>query len=110
MNRYSNWAEVKHRMRESQPTVSDAEWASRKQAARTATEAHVLGHHLREIREEQGLTQAQVATSLGISQARVSQIERGEIHNLETMRTYAEALGARITVTIEYGDRTVGAA
>ncbi|AKJ11815.1 XRE family transcriptional regulator [Streptomyces incarnatus] len=110
MNRYSNWAEVKRRMRESQPEVSDAEWASRKQAARTATEAHVVGHRLREIREEQGLTQAQVATSLGISQARVSQIERGEIHNLETMRTYAEALGARITVTIEYGDRTVGAA
>ncbi|MCN9242884.1 helix-turn-helix domain-containing protein [Streptomyces sp. RY43-2] len=45
-----------------------------------------------------------------MSQARVSQIERGEIHNLETMRTYAAALGARITVSIEYGDRTIGAA
>ncbi|WP_405818371.1 helix-turn-helix domain-containing protein [Streptomyces sp. NBC_01390] len=52
----------------------------------------------------------QVAASVGITRARVSQIERGDIHNLETMRTYAEALGARITVTIEYGDRTVGAA
>ncbi|MGY0057584.1 helix-turn-helix transcriptional regulator [Streptomyces sp. LZ34] len=66
--------------------------------------------HLREIREEQGLTQAQVAASAGISQARVSQIERGEIHSLETMRTYAAALGARITVSIEYGDRPLGAA
>ncbi|MFJ9564679.1 helix-turn-helix domain-containing protein [Streptomyces fuscichromogenes] len=65
---------------------------------------------MREIREEQGLTQSQVAESVGISQARVSQIERGEIHNPETMRTCAEALGAKITVTIEYGDRTVGAA
>ncbi|MGY1499751.1 helix-turn-helix domain-containing protein [Streptomyces sp. QTS52] len=110
MNQYSSWAEVKPRMRENQPEVSDAEWESRKQAARTATEAHVLGHHLREIREEQGLTQNQVAGLVGISQARVSQIERGEIHNLETMRTYAEALGARVTVTIEYGDRVVGAA
>ncbi|NED00771.1 helix-turn-helix transcriptional regulator, partial [Streptomyces sp. SID6648] len=63
-----------------------------------------------EIREEQGLTQAQVAASVGISQARVSQIERGEIHHLETMRTYAAALGARITVSIEYGDRIIGAA
>ncbi|MER6356273.1 helix-turn-helix transcriptional regulator [Streptomyces sp. NPDC001634] len=60
--------------------------------------------------KEQGLTQAQVAATVGISQARVSQIERGEIHNLETMRTYAAALGARITVSIEYGDRTIGAA
>lgn len=110
MSQYSSWAEVKRRMRENQPEVSDAEWESRKQAARTATEAHVLGHHLREIREEQGLTQAQVAGAVGISQARVSQVERGEIHNLETMRTYAQALGARITVTIEYGDRTVGVA
>ncbi|MCI3278607.1 helix-turn-helix domain-containing protein [Streptomyces cylindrosporus] len=110
MSQYSSWAETKRRLRENQPAVSDVEWESRKQAARTATEAYVVGHHLREIREEQGLTQAQVAATVGISQARVSQIERGEIHNLETMRAYAEALGARITVTIEYGDRTAGAA
>lgn len=51
-----------------------------------------------------------MAEAVGISQARVSQIERGEIHNLETMRTYASALGAKITVSIEYGDRIVGAA
>ncbi|MCW2874425.1 helix-turn-helix transcriptional regulator [Actinacidiphila oryziradicis] len=110
MSRHSSWAEVKRRMREAHPEVSEAEWEARRQAARTATEAHVLGHHLREIREEQGLTQAQVAASVGITQARVSQIERGEIHNLETMRTYAAALGAKITVSIEYGDRTIGAA
>jgi DNA-binding XRE family transcriptional regulator len=110
MSRYSSWTEVKRQMREARPEVSDAEWEQRKQAARASTEAYVLGHHLREIREEQGLTQAQVAESVGISQARVSQIERGEIHNLETMRAYATALGARITVTIEYGDRRVGAA
>jgi DNA-binding XRE family transcriptional regulator len=110
MSRHSSWAEVKRRMREAHPEVSEAEWEARRQAARTATEAHVLGHHLREIREEQGLTQAQVAASVGITQARVSQIERGEIHNLETMRTYAAALGAKITVPIEYGDRTIGAA
>jgi DNA-binding XRE family transcriptional regulator len=110
MSRHSSWAEVKRRMREAHPEVSEAEWEARRQAARTATEAHVLGHHLREIREEQGLTQAQVAASVGITQARVSQIERGEIHNLETMRTYAAALSAKITVSIEYGDRTIGAA
>ncbi|WP_267129484.1 hypothetical protein [Streptomyces alkaliterrae] len=40
----------------------------------------------------------------------MSQSERGEIHNLETMRAYADALGARITPAIEYGDRTIGAA
>ncbi|WAL96836.1 helix-turn-helix domain-containing protein [Streptomyces sp. Je 1-369] len=110
MGEYSGWAEVKRRMRENAPDVSDAEWERRKQTARTATEAHVLGHHLREIREEQNLTQADVAKAVGISQARVSQVERGEIHNLETMRSYAAALGARLTVSIEYGDRVGGAA
>ncbi|MEU3900652.1 helix-turn-helix domain-containing protein [Streptomyces sp. NPDC045251] len=110
MSGHSSWAAVKRQVREARPEVPDVEWEDRKQAARTATEAYVLGHHLREIREEQGLTQAQVAASVGISQARVSQIERGEIHDLETMRTYAAALGARITVSIEYGDRTIGAA
>ncbi|MQY10309.1 putative antitoxin HigA2 [Streptomyces sp. RB5] len=101
---------MKRRVREAHPEVSDEEWAARRRAARIATERHVLGYHLREIREEQGLTQAQVAASAGISQARVSQIERGDVHNLETMRTYAAALGARITVAIEYGDRPMGAA
>jgi hypothetical protein len=56
MSQYSSWAEVKRRMRENQPEVTDAEWESREQAARTATDAYVVGHHLREIREEQGLT------------------------------------------------------
>lgn len=110
MSDYSGWAEVKRRMREAHPEVSDAQWEARKQAARAATEAYVLGCRLREIREQQGLTQVQLAASIGISQARVSQIERGEIHNLETMRAYADALGARITVSIEYDGRTMGAA
>ncbi|WP_032766999.1 helix-turn-helix domain-containing protein [Streptomyces sp. CNS654] len=110
MSEHSSWAEVKRRMRAAAPETTDVEREGRKQAARTATEAYVLGHHLRVIREEQGLTQAQVAKSVGISQARVSQIERGEIHNLESMRTYAAALGARIKVSIEYGDRTAGVA
>ncbi|WP_405700487.1 helix-turn-helix transcriptional regulator [Streptomyces sp. NBC_01383] len=110
MTQYSNWADVKRRLRESNPEASDADWEGRKQVARAATEAYVLGHGLREIREAQGLTQVQVAEAVGISQAWVSQIERGEIHNLEIMRTYASALGAKITFSIEYGDRIVGAA
>ncbi|MBZ4014186.1 helix-turn-helix domain-containing protein [Streptomyces purpurogeneiscleroticus] len=110
MSGHSSWAETKRQMREAHPEVTDFEWEARKQAARTTTEAHVLGYHLRMIREEQGRTQAQVAAAVGASQARVSQIERGEIHNLETMRTYAAALGARITLSIKYGDRVIGAA
>lgn len=56
MSRYSTWAEVKRRLRESRPEVTDAEWESRKQAARTVTEAYVAEPPLREIHEERGLT------------------------------------------------------
>ncbi|MEW2388803.1 hypothetical protein AB0933_10650 [Streptomyces venezuelae] len=44
MSRYSSWPDVKRRMRERRPEVSDAEWADRRQAARSATEAYVLAH------------------------------------------------------------------
>jgi hypothetical protein len=59
MSQYSSWAEVKRRMRENQPEVSDVEWESRKQAARTATEAHALGRHLREVRQDLSITRSQ---------------------------------------------------
>ncbi|MCX4508494.1 helix-turn-helix transcriptional regulator [Streptomyces anulatus] len=74
MSEHSSRAEVKQRMRATAPDATDAEREGRRQAARTATEVYVLGHHLRVIREEQGLTQAQVAKSVGISQARVSHV------------------------------------
>ncbi|WP_308294620.1 helix-turn-helix transcriptional regulator [Streptomyces sp. JJ66] len=63
--------------------MSEEEWAAGQEEARVRTEAYVLGYHLRQIREEQGLTQADVATAVGVSQARVSQIERNEIHQLD---------------------------
>ncbi|MEV2264245.1 hypothetical protein OG473_18150 [Streptomyces anulatus] len=58
MGEHSSWAEVKHRMRAVAPEMTDAEREGRRQAARTATEAYVLGHHLRVIREEQDLPSA----------------------------------------------------
>ncbi|NLU66731.1 helix-turn-helix transcriptional regulator [Streptomyces sp. HNM0574] len=110
MSGYSSWAEVKRRRREREPEVSEAEWAERKREARQATEAFALGHHLRELREHLGLTQRHMATVLGVSQARVSQIESGEVRSLETLRAYAAALGARISVSLEYEGRVIGAA
>ncbi len=50
MSGQSSWAEVRQRMRAGAPEANDAEREARRQAARTATEAYVLGHHLRVIR------------------------------------------------------------
>ncbi|WP_093908681.1 helix-turn-helix domain-containing protein [Streptomyces sp. cf386] len=64
----------------------------------SAPQAYALGHRLRAVREEQGLTRGQAAVAADLFPTWVSQIEDGEIHDLETMRAYARALGTRITV------------
>ncbi|NUT25317.1 MAG: helix-turn-helix transcriptional regulator [Streptomyces sp.] len=64
----------------------------------SAPQAYALGHRLRQAREEQGLTRGQAADAVDFFPTWISQIEGGEIDDLETMRTYARALGTRITV------------
>ncbi len=63
----------------------------------SAPQAYALGHQLRQVREEQGLTRGQAAvTAKNFFPSWIAQIEGGEIHDLKTMREYARALGARI--------------
>ena len=63
-------------------------------------------HRLAEIRESLGLTQQALATLMGVSQARVSQIERGELESTElsTLRRYLRELGVDVEVTVRVGD------
>lgn len=68
-------------------------------SALSAPRAYTLGHQLRELREQQGLTRGQAADAADLFPTWISQIEGGEIHDLETVRTYARALGTRITGT-----------
>lgn len=63
----------------------------------SAPQAYDLGHRLRAVREEQGLTRGQAADAADLFPTWISQIEGGEIHDLETMRAYAQSLGTRIT-------------
>lgn len=50
-----------------------------------------------ELREKQGLTQAELATRCGIDQADISRIERGATSpTARTLQRIAEALGADI--------------
>lgn len=61
---------------------------------------------LKTARENRHLTQRQVAAGMGINQNRVSAIElRGISHiNLKTLKRYANALGGKLRVTIEFND------
>jgi transcriptional regulator with XRE-family HTH domain len=58
----------------------------------------VRGHQLAEMRTAAGLTQAQVAEMLGVSQARVSKIEHGEISGIDIVRSYVGALGGTLDI------------
>jgi DNA-binding XRE family transcriptional regulator len=77
-----------------------------KAAAHERREAYVRGHQLAEMRATAGLTQAEVAEVLGVSQARVSKIEHGEISGIDVVRAYVSALGGSVDVVAHIGARS----
>ena len=64
---------------------------------------------LREARKAEHLTQSDVAERMGISQARVSEVESGDVGSLKvsTLARYAEALGGTFEAIIQIGDKTI---
>src|SRR5580692_7411528 len=61
---------------------------------------------LAEMRRRLGITQADVATRMGITQGRVSAIEhaRPGATELRTLAAYVEALGGRLEIIADFGD------
>jgi transcriptional regulator with XRE-family HTH domain len=53
------------------------------------------------------LTQQDIAGALGVSIARVSQIEHGEVTSFEVIARYVEALGGGLDLVAGFGDRTI---
>lgn len=51
-------------------------------------------------RSQSGLTQAQVAERLGVSQPAVARIESGKNVSLKTLRRYAHALGCTVKIEL----------
>lgn len=50
------------------------------------------GHQLAEMRTTAGVMQPELAEALGVSQARISKIEHGEISGIDVVRAYVAAL------------------
>ena len=75
-------------------------------AAVTRREAYVRGHQRAEMRQAPGLTRADLAEVLQVSQARISKIEHGEISGIDILRTYITALGGSIELVATLGERT----
>ena len=74
--------------------------------ARDSAIAAVRAYRLAELRRELGFNQASLARRLGISQSRVSRIERGDLDHTEiaTLRAFTEALGGELEITVRLGD------
>lgn len=69
-------------------------------------QARISAYRLSEFRRELGMTQAQVAAAMGVSQRRVSQIERGDLGatHLDTIRAYIAALGGEVEIMARVGN------
>ncbi len=61
---------------------------------------------LNELREQQGLTQTELAERMAVSQSAVSKLERRPDPSLDALRAYAAALGGEVVVLVRLGDRT----
>ena len=102
---YSKWSDVRAGGRAAYPRTDD-EQAVGEAAARERREAYARGHQLAEMRTTAGVTQAERAGVLGVSQARISKIEHGEISGIDVVRAYVSALGGSIDVVARLGDRS----
>ncbi|MEI8083004.1 MAG: helix-turn-helix domain-containing protein [Actinomycetes bacterium] len=67
----------------------------------------VRSYSLREVREEAGLTQVQLAERMNVTQPSVSALERGEMDKagLVTIKAYVEALGGTVQIVAQFGDQ-----
>lgn len=104
MARYRYWKDVR----------AEARATGRLDEARIAEHrremlAEVRAQRLAEIRQSSGLNQTEVANRLGVSQSRVSRIERGDIDHTEiaTVRAYVGALGGEVEIVARFGDERI---
>ena len=72
----------------------------------TRMEAEERAYRLREIREDQGVTQKELAERMHLTQPTISALEAGDLDRsgLATLKSYVEALGGTVEVTATFGD------
>ncbi|HEY3907472.1 MAG TPA: helix-turn-helix transcriptional regulator [Streptosporangiaceae bacterium] len=67
-----------------------------------------LAVRLRVVAGIAGMTQAQVAAAMGLSQVRVSRIEHGDIEKMqvESIAAYVAAIGGHLRLVADFGSAT----
>ncbi|MEE2051994.1 transcriptional regulator [Nocardiopsis tropica] len=66
--------------------------------------AEARGHQLALTRKRHELTQREIAEAMGVSVARVSRIEHGEVSSFDVVARYVEAMGGRLELVADFGD------
>src|SRR5258708_955640 len=85
-----DWADLERELHAAGVSAEEIEAGARRLLARAR------GRQLAETRKQLGLGQKQIAAAMGVSVARVSQIEHGEVTSFEVIARYVEALGGRL--------------
>jgi DNA-binding XRE family transcriptional regulator len=62
------------------------------------------GWRLAELRKRRRMTQEQVATRVGVSIARISQIESGDVSTQDVLNRFVAALGGTLKLIADFGD------
>lgn len=77
--------------------------------AKVELDAYIAGYRLAELRHKTGMTQVQVAEAMGVSQARISAMERGDVDSLTiaSVRGYVTALGGTVRIVASLDDTDV---
>ncbi|MFE7589831.1 helix-turn-helix domain-containing protein [Kitasatospora sp. NPDC057512] len=102
-----SWTEVWAEAQRNNPWLASPEGEAEGARIRQEMLARIRGHELAELRKSAGLTQKEVAGLMGVSQARVSQIEHGQVDSLDNLRAYAAAIGGEVEVAVRQGERTI---
>jgi transcriptional regulator with XRE-family HTH domain len=79
-------------------------------AARVALTDKTRAYRLADVRTSMQIPQAGLAQQMGLTQGRISEIEKGEGPegvSLATIRSYVEALGGRVEIVADFGDSKI---
>lgn len=90
------WSEIRSKMSPERKARVDAD-----------VRRELLVMELRELRQEAGKTQAEVAEIAEMTQAELSKFERREDHLLSTLRRYVTALGGELEVVAVFDNKRI---
>jgi hypothetical protein len=88
-------------------TLRDKMTPERKARVDAAVRHELLSMELRELRQEAGKTQAEVAEVAEMTQAELSKFERREDHLISTLRRYVTALGGELEVVAVFDNKRI---